>query len=357
MRLNRFLGWAPLAFAVCAVGCGSSSSSNTTTGTGGGGTGATYSGPKVYVINQFPFATTSEQILEFAVTANGSSSPVAMITAENNTTAFNFLSADTSGNVYTTAAGTGLNIRAYAQGTTGVSTGTRNVQLGNTIYNGTFYAAAGPGGETYATGVNAGLQVFASTATGNATAARSILGAYSQTPGTASMIQDPYAVAADASGTAYVLNRIGVTGAKTLTAPILIFGAMATGNVAPTRTIGGALTTINTLNGIAVDTSGNIWVTDNQGSVGRVLEFAAGANGNVAPIGTIAGSATTFGTLYGIQVDGSGQVFVVSEPSNNQLTPYVLRFASGASGNVAPVSSFNSPQWTQTDASGGLAVY
>ena len=355
MRFEQLVLWATLGVTACAVGCGSSSS----TGTSGGTTTTTgtYSGPKVYVINQFPFATTSQQILEFALTANGSSTPVAAITSENNTTGFNFLSSDTSGNIYTWATTTGLDIRAYAQGTTGISTGARNVQLGNTIYNGTFYAAASPAGEIFATGVNAGLQVFSSAASGTATPARSILGAYSLTPGTASMIQDPYAVAADSSGTAYVLNRVGTTGAIALTAPILIFSSTATGNVAPTRTIGGALTTINTLNSIAVDSSGNIWVTDNLGYTARILEFAAGSNGNVAPTRIIAGSATTFGVLYGIQVDSSGQVFVVSEPGNNQQTPYVLRFAAGATGNVAPASSFNSPQWTQTDAAGGLAVY
>lgn len=74
--------------------------------------------------------------------------------------------------------------------------------------------------------------------------------------------------------------------------------------------------------------------------------YAVGATGNAAPIRVISGSNTQLLRPYGVAVDESGQAFV----SNGES---VLVFAAGASGNVAPsetVSHF------EINNAGGLAV-
>ncbi len=175
------------------------------------------------------------------------------------------------------------------------------------------------------------------------------------TGGMLSGLLEPYALAADAADNIYVLNRVGVTGGAPVTTPILVFGPTAGGSVAPVRAIGGALTTLSAPGGITVDPAGNIWVTNNSSSGNSILEFAPTANGNVAPIRTIAGTSTQLSnTLFGIKLDASGNVLVVT---GYYPSPMILRFAAAATGNVAPISTITSPQWTHPDASETLAIF
>jgi sugar lactone lactonase YvrE len=69
-----------------------------------------------------------------------------------------------------------------------------------------------------------------------------------------------------------------------------VYAAGAGGNVAPTRTIAGSSTGLSTPTGIALDASGNIYVTTNGNR--SVVVFAPSASGNVTPLRTIEGGAT-----------------------------------------------------------------
>ena len=86
-------------------------------------------------------------------------------------------------------------------------------------------------------------------------------------------------MAFDASGNIYVTNNCNAT--------ITIYAKGSSGNAAPIAIIGGSNTGLTDPQGIALDSSGNIYVTD-QGfadrHAGAVLVYAAGSNGNVAPI-------------------------------------------------------------------------
>ena len=352
--------------AMMLAGCSSGSSSSTGT-TGGGGTTtppAPTASPSVFVI-QFPAlpltAGTSASILQFSATATGSATPTATITAPANTL-FEELATDAAYNIYTssfvvptTSGTTGSgDIRGYALGATGAATPTRilpGYAAGtNTKIGAVDGIAASSTGAIYL-GLDSGaVEAFSAAAVGNVAPDRYILGA-SQTGGGASGLIVSNAVAADSTGQIYVANQ-GGPGLM----PIAVFSATATGNVAPSRQIGGALTTLVSVTGITTDVAGNLYVTNNTSTGGSIVEFAPTASGNAVPIKVITGAATTAGTLYGIKVDGSGNIFVVSATSAGK-NPTVLRFAAAATGNVAPVSTFTSPAWTQIDYTGSIALY
>ena len=103
----------------------------------------------------------------------------------------------------------------------------------------------------------------------------------------------------------------------------------------PSSTIGGPATTINSIAGLALDSAGNIYVSNipsDQNALPEILEFSAGSTGNVAPTRTISGSATTMSVGGNLALDSAGNIYVL-----NQLN--LLKFAPDATGNVAPIAT------------------
>jgi DNA-binding beta-propeller fold protein YncE len=102
---------------------------------------------------------------------------------------------------------------------------------------------------------------------------------------------------------------------NTGTNSILVFNAStANGDIVPSRTIAQGTdlidnTTLNTPSGIFVDVSNNLLYVSNSGTTGTgansilVFDDAGIINGNVAPTQTISGTATTLNTPLGIFVD------------------------------------------------------
>lgn len=144
------------------------------------------------------------------------------------------------------------------------------------------------------------------------------------------------AMAIDASGNLYV----GATSvaAGSLPNPEVLVYASTTSTATPARTIGGANTGLGQIQSIAVDSSGQVYVSCGDAAHGNtpsVLVFAANANGNVAPIRAIADTTTPAGGAYGVGVDGSGNVYL-SEISPNRIAV----FAASANGTVTPIRTF-----------------
>ncbi|MDP9025504.1 MAG: hypothetical protein M3N13_09035 [Candidatus Eremiobacteraeota bacterium] len=124
-------------------------------------------------------------------------------------------------------------------------------------------------------------------------------------------------------------------------------------NIAPLRTISGAASGLGQPSGIAIDGSGNIYVSDSAAAAGvlpagscakatcpAVLIFPAGANGAVAPK-AIAGPLSLLNAPSDVKLDKAGNIYVADTTASGTGVVYV--FAPGTSGNVAPATIYKSP--------------
>ena len=147
------------------------------------------------------------------------------------------------------------------------------------------------------------VEVFAPGACGNVAPIRTIAGS-----NTTLGLVDGLGV--DATGTLYVDNFEAGS--------IAVFAPGANGNVAPIRTIAGSNTGLSSPDDIVVGFKGELYVSNGFGSgVNSVTVFAPGASGNVAPIQDITGSNTTFGNPDDLAVDASGNIFVTDASSTS----------------------------------------
>ncbi len=153
----------------------------------------------------------------------------------------------------------------------------------------------------------------------------------------------PTALARSPGGDLYVVEG---------TAPrIDVFDANANGNVAPKASIAGNATGItSTTTSIAFDGTGALYVatyapvpgTSPQAYDAKILRFAPGATGDVAPVATIAGDRTTLLQPSAIAIDAGFNIYVgdVSRGSSETAgTTDIAVFAPLAAGNVAPVTT------------------
>jgi hypothetical protein len=197
--------------------------------------------------------------------------------------------------------------------------GAGNVYVGDIANTATY-----PGGH---------IAIFGSGQQGNVAPARSIAGANAG-------FHSPTGVALDGSGKVYVADSgLGYH----YSGDVRVFASGANGNVSPIATIAGANTGLSTPEGVALDSSGNVYV----GNLGNssVTVYAAGANGNAAPIRRIAGSNTQLDAVSDVAVDAAGYVYVGNQDSTKNAP--ILVFAPKANGNVAPAQTItiNAPQF------------
>jgi sugar lactone lactonase YvrE len=205
------------------------------------------------------------------------------------------------------------------------------------------------------------VSVFAPTATGNIAPTTTISGANTGLNG-------PSGIAIDSKGNIYVANS---SGGNPDIGSITVFAAGATGNATPTATITGTITGLNSPNGLALDAKGNIYVVNESGSNnGTVTEYAASPTGtiNVAPTTTITGTNTGLNDPHALALDSTGNIYVVNgngsfigtgTGNGNSVTVYAV----GATGNATPTATisgtntaFSDPNGIAVDAIGNIYV-
>ena len=328
----RALYVVTLALLIVIAGCGS-----------GGGTLTTpAAGPSIYLTQDVPL-TQASNILQFSTTANGTASPTSTLTGPDNVV-FSGLAVDGTGNAYVggeifgTGGGSGgpplvsVEILVYAPGASGTHP-TRTITSTSlqTNLGGINALTVDSSGNLYVSAVLAapnlgsGIAIFSPTANGDAVPIRVIGGIATTIIGLG-----PIPIAVDSADNIYV-----TTGYNLGPESILIFNSSANGNVPPTSTIGGPTTTINLIGGLALDSAGNIYVSNgpsDQNALPEILEFSAGSTGNVAPTRTISGPASTMSSVGNLALDSAGNIYVLNDLN-------LLKFAPNAVGNVAPIAT------------------
>jgi len=183
-------------------------------------------------------------------------------------------------------------------------------------------------GNLYVTGylsdVGYSVNVYPAAGNGNVSPAATIAGADTG-------LDEPNSLALDPGGNLYVSNGYGgPTGGGTVT----VYPAGSSGDAVPTATVTSNLTGLDSASGIAVDSTGNIYVANESGG-GSVTTYSAGSYATSPPIATIAGDNTGLYYPFGVAVDSSGNIFVLN--SDNAITVYPV----GSAGDVTPNATIN----------------
>ena len=155
------------------------------------------------------------------------------------------------------------------------------------------------------------------------------------------LLSSPWGIALDSAGNIYVASYdSGGRGA------VSVYKAGSSGNSVPIATISGMRTGLDNPFGIAVDSSGKIYVANFAGGHGRgsVTVYPANSNGNVAPIATIIGDDTGLDNPSGIAVDSSGKIYVANRGGGRTSASSITVYAAGSSGNVKPIATIAGPR-------------
>ena len=168
-------------------------------------------------------------------------------------------------------------------------------------------------------------------------------------------LADPSGLAVDSAGDLYVLNDNGGDDKR---GSIAVYSPGTNGNVAPKATIADGVhdknTQLNTPRALALDSAGNIYVTNASG-IDTVTVYAAGKFGNIAPVKIIAGADTGLNLPHGIGVDSDGTIYVSNDGSDNKGVDTVTVYTAGSSGNAKPIATI-SGSLTGLEKPDGLAV-
>ncbi len=193
-------------------------------------------------------------------------------------------------------------------------------------------------------------------------------------PGTSASIGNPTAVAKDASGNTYIFDawsyrvfKVDAAGKVSVYAGNGFNGYSGDGGLATNAQVSWGY-------GLAVDTSGNLFIADTANNVIREVVATTGIIQTVASNGTYGyggdGGAATSATLsspYGIFVDASGNLFI-ADSGNNVIREVVAAtdiiqtvagngtYGYGGDGGAATSATLSYPNGIFVDAAGNLFI-
>ena len=197
--------------------------------------------------------------------------------------------------------------------------------------------AVSPAGEIFVNDGN-GVAVFGVAAKGSDAPVR-----YIQWDGGGEAPVTPGYIAVDGKDNLYVQNG----------SSIAVFGPQDTGLAVPSRVINGPHTQLSALGRMTTDVQGNLYVTIGSNPV-AVVEFAADANGDAVPLRSVSSTGMrNFAGLVGVAVDSSGLIYV------RATDPYcgaIFVFAADASGSTTPLRVLGGDCSPAYDIDGTIAV-
>jgi sugar lactone lactonase YvrE len=157
-------------------------------------------------------------------------------------------------------------------------------------------------------------------------------------------LADPEGLAVDATGRIYVVAN----SASNYSVTVYAANPSGTLNEAPLATITGSNTGLNVPAGVALDSSGRIYVTNDDigGNAQSVTVYPANPSGtlNEAPLATITGGATGLTDPIGITVDASGKIYVANEAGS--VFVYAAIPGGGGTLDEAPLATIAGPSTT-----------
>ncbi|MFZ0499500.1 MAG: SMP-30/gluconolactonase/LRE family protein, partial [Steroidobacteraceae bacterium] len=191
--------------------------------------------------------------------------------------------------------------------------------------------------------------------------------------GNAASFWNPTGVAVDSTGNVYVADESNNQIRKiTPDGAVTVFAGSPSGAIGSSDGIGTAAS-FSAPNGIAIDSSGNLWVTDSANNEIREITTPGASVSTPYGNGTAGknnadGNSATFNTPTAIAVDPSSGNLFVADTKNNEIreinvsTTAVTLFAgstggTGGSGNgTGSGASFSAPSGIAIDAAGNLYV-
>ena len=211
------------------------------------------------------------------------------------------------------------------------------VDSSQNIYVGTYIGNDGP----------AGVEVFAAGSNGDANPVTVIAGA-------STGLQNVNGIALDPRRALFVANVSGMS----KNTGVLVFPDASSGNATPSVIISGDKTGVDWPDGVALDPGGNIYMANagRNGVPASIRVYSAGSNGNVPPIRTISGSNTGLDgrTVRGIALDSAGNLYVTNDGRDGQNSSITV-FAAGSNGNVKPIAVISGDN-TGLSGAGGIAI-
>ena len=151
-------------------------------------------------------------------------------------------------------------------------------------------------------------------------------------------LADPSGIALDSSLNIYVINNGGSvigSGGTTVSASVTEYAAASSGNVAPIATITGQFDPT----GIALDSADNIYVVD-AGCGPCVNVYAAGSSGAATPIAVISnassGSTTALDNPNAVAVDSAANIYVANDGAQIGDSDTVTVYPAGSGTGVVP---------------------
>ena len=297
-----------------------------------------------------------DRILVYPVGSNGNARPIAFISGPSTgLSSPSDLDVDAVGNILVSNFGSN-SITEYSAGSTGDVKPIAKISGPKTHLNEPRGVKIDKKGEIRLLNLNSGnpsLNTYSRDATGNVSPRYTLGAAFNRLAG-------PDSIALDSNGNIYVGNfdvsDFFVFGAGS----VAEFGAGTGATVAPLRFIAGPHTGLGEVMAIAVDKMGNIYVANVTGSTSgfNIMRFGPRSNGNAAPDLTISGSNTQLDYPNGIVIDRSGNIYVTNDASDS-----VTVYTPGSSGNVTPIATIrgantglSQPTSVGFDSAGNLYV-